>query len=94
MTFSPAVDGFGAGPELPHPESTKSQLKVLRDLLSFGPDLLKPLYGCLGEGEVTDCRMRLQADVAATHGWEVTLGPNNDLVLAWVQQTPVVAVSS
>lgn len=94
LALPAAVDGLGAGAKLAEPQSTKTQLKVLGDLPSFGPDLLQPLNGCLGQGEVTDGGMWLHSNMAPTHGREVTLRPNHHLVLARVQQAPVVPVSS
>lgn len=85
LTLPAAVDGLGAGSKLAEPQSTKTQLKVLGDLPSFGPDLLQPLNGCFGQGEVTDGGMRLISNMAATHGREVTLGPDHHLVLARIQ---------
>lgn len=94
LTLPAAVDGLGAGTKFTESQCTKSQLKVLRDLPSLGPDLLQPLNGCFGEAEVTDGGMRLHSNTAPTHGWEITLGPNHHLVLTGVQKAPVVPVSS
>lgn len=88
------VDGFGAGPKLSEPQSAETQLQVLRDLSSTRPDLFQPLDGCLGQCEVADRWAWLHAHLAPTHGWEVPLRPDHHLVLAGVQQPPVVPVSS
>lgn len=87
-----AVDGLGAGPKLSEPQSTDTQLEVLRDLPSTRPDVFQPLDGCLGQRKVADGRARLHPHLTATHGWEVPLRPDHHLVLAGVQQPPVVAV--
>lgn len=89
-----AVDGLGAGPKLSEPQSTQTQLEVLRDLSSTRPDLFQPLDGCLGQRKVADRWPRLHSHLTPTHGWEVPLSPDHHLVLAWVQQPPVVPVRS
>lgn len=94
LTLPAAVDDLGGCAKLAEPQSPKTQLKVLGDLPSFGPDLLQPLDGRFGQGEVADGGTWLHPNAAVTHGREVTLGPDYHLVLARVQETPVVSVSS
>lgn len=88
------VDGLGAGTKLPEPQSTETQLEVLWDLSSISPDVLQPLDGRLGQREVTDRWACLHSNVAPTHGGKVSLCPHHHLVLAWVQQPPVVPIRS
>lgn len=94
LALPPAVDGFGAGTQLPQPQGAQPQLQVLGDLAALGPDLLQPLDGRLGQGEVADGGVRLHPHAAVAHGGEVSLGPDDHLVLARVQEAPEVTVSS
>lgn len=94
LALAAPVDDFGAGPELPQPQRPQPQLQVLGDLPAFGPDLLQPLDGRRGQAEVADGGTRLHANVALTLGREVALRPDHHLVLARVQQAPVIPISS
>jgi len=79
------VEGLGAGAKHAEPQSAKTQLQVLGNLPSFGPDLIQPLSGRFGQAEVTDGGVWLHSDAAPTHGRVIALGPNHHFVVPRVQ---------
>ena len=91
---APAVDSLGAGPQLAEPQLPQPQLQVFGDLPAFSQDLPQALLGGLGEAEVTDGGVVFVVHAAGACGGVVALCADRDLVVAWVQQAPVVSVGN
>lgn len=90
---SPLVDGLGGDAEFAHAPLTQPQLQVLGKLPPLCQNVLDPLFGELGEVEVADGGVVVVHDVAGPGRGEVTLSAHRHVVLARVQQPPVIPIS-
>lgn len=87
-----AVEGFGGGTELALAKLPQSQHQVLGDLASLGQYLTQALLRRLGEGKVTDSRVVFVLHTAHTLGRVIALSSDSDVVVARVQESPVISI--